>query len=165
MKRNVPVLLIAALFTTLLLTGCSKKQDISFDLDKLPAQVELTTVPVIKTGKVDVDLTKMSTTMVYAEVFNMLIEPENYEGKMIKAKGNFNIFTNENNGETYYAILIKDATQCCQEGIEFVWPDHKFPDDYPQEDQEITITGRYTVKVLDGGITYTYLTVSSLELN
>jgi len=163
MKRNIPVLI---LITCILLTGCSrsKKQEISFDLNDLPSQAKLSQTKQNLNQEVDVDLTKMSTTMVYAEVFNMLIMPEEYEGKVIKAKGNFNVFTNENNGEQYYAILIKDATQCCQEGIEFVWPgEHKFPDDYPEKNQEIIITGTFTVTVTDNGITYTYLVLNSLE--
>ena len=41
-------------------------------------------------GKVDVDLTVLSSTMVYSEVYNMLYnDPAHYLGKTVKAKGNF----------------------------------------------------------------------------
>lgn len=161
-KRLVPAF-ITVIFATFLLYSCKKKQDVSFDINNLPSQIELTKVPVRKVNSVDINLAAMSTEQVYAEIFNMLIEPENYEGKIIKAKGNFSVFTNETNGEKYFAILIKDKTECCQEDIQFVWPDHSFPEDYPPEGTEITITGSFVLKEFDGGITYTYLVLTSLE--
>ena len=44
------------------------------------------------TGKVDIDLTRMSGTMVYAQVFQMVTEPEKYVGKRIKMKGVFSSY-------------------------------------------------------------------------
>ena len=114
--------------------------------------------------KIDLDLTKMSSTMIYSTVFEMLIMAEDYKDKNIRVKGNFNVFVNENTGNRYFAILIPDATACCQQGIEFTWlGDHFYPQDYPQIGQEIEITGRYKVIENQEGITYTYLAVSSLK--
>ena len=42
--------------------------------------------------KVDFDLSKMNSNMVYAQVFDMLISPETYENKTIKMKGAFEIY-------------------------------------------------------------------------
>jgi len=116
-------------------------------------------------SKVDMDLTKMSATMIYSTVFDMLIMPDEYENKVIKVKGNFQVFTNENNGQQYYAIIIPDATACCKQGIEFIWDgEHKYPEDYPELETEITITGAYQIIENEEGITYSYLKVSALEV-
>lgn len=42
--------------------------------------------------KIDVDLTKLSSTLVYAEVFNMLYSPEDYVGKTVKMNGAFSLY-------------------------------------------------------------------------
>ncbi|MCR5485444.1 MAG: hypothetical protein K6F09_07600 [Clostridiales bacterium] len=87
---------------------------------------------------VDIDLTKMSSTMVYSEVSNIMSEPDKYVGKTIRAKGSFS----ENEG--YYFIVINDATACCQKGLEFIWAgDHSFPADYPEEWSEIEVSGTF----------------------
>ena len=92
---------------------------------------------------IDVDLSTMSSTMVYSEVLNMQKTPEKYEGKVVKMKGPFNV--TEANGNRYYACIVKDATACCSTGIEFVWAgDHSYPDDYPKPDEEITVVGTFT---------------------
>lgn len=93
---------------------------------------------------VDVDLTSMSSTMVYSEVQNMMKHPDEYTGKVVKMKGPFNVTEIED--KRYYACIIKDATACCSTGIEFEWAgDHTYPDDYPKKDQEITVTGTFNV--------------------
>ena len=38
---------------------------------------------------IDVDLTALSSTMVYAEVYNMITAPEQYRGKVVKMEGLF----------------------------------------------------------------------------
>ena len=41
---------------------------------------------------VDVDLTTLSSTMVYAEVFNMMMSPDDYIGKTIRMTGIFTVY-------------------------------------------------------------------------
>ena len=114
-------------------------------------------------SKVNLDLTKMSATMIYSTIFNMLIMPEDYINKTIKVTGWFETATNPQTGEIYYAVVVPDATACCQEGLEFVWPgEHSYPADFPEVGANITITGLYKVIETDG-ITYTYLEASSVE--
>ncbi|MBR1736522.1 MAG: hypothetical protein IJ736_05845, partial [Firmicutes bacterium] len=45
--------------------------------------------------KIDVDLTAMSSTIVYSEVYNMMYEPNEYIGKTIKMKGVFKTYHDE----------------------------------------------------------------------
>ena len=114
--------------------------------------------PSKKSDKIDVDLTKMSATMIYANVFDMLIDPDSYIDKRIKMKGNFQVFTNEEQTEQYYAVIIQDATACCQQGIEFIWDgNHTYPNDYPQIGQEVTVTGFYKVAYTPDDLMYNFL--------
>jgi len=114
-------------------------------------------------SKVDLDLTKMSATMIYSTIFDMLVMAEDYIEKNIKVTGWFETYTDPQTGELYYAVVVPDATACCQQGLEFVWPgDHKYPEDFPEPGQDITVTGFYKMIETDG-VTYTYLEANSVE--
>ncbi len=93
---------------------------------------------------VDVDLTAMSSTMVYSEVNAMMLTPDDYLGKTVKMEGNFAVYYDEPSDTYYYACIVQDATQCCSQGIEFILTDageRTFPEDYPVEGQIITVVG------------------------
>ena len=114
-------------------------------------------------GKVDVDLTVLSSTMVYSEVYNMLyFYPEDYYGKTVKANGIFAIYQMVVDGVTQpdpvaYACIIADATACCAEGLEFVLEgDYTYPDDYPELGAEITVIGEFQ-SYEENGMTWYHL--------
>ena len=114
-------------------------------------------------SKIDLDLTKMSATMIYSTIFDMLIMPEDYVDKTIKVKGWFQTYTDHQNAELYYAVVVPDATACCQQGLEFVWfGEHEYPEDFPELGQDITVTGVYKL-IENDGITYNYLEASKVE--
>ncbi len=99
---------------------------------------------------VDVDLTVLSSTMVYAEVLNMMTEPNAYDGKTVKMRGRFGASYGYrpdgtiNEDVLIFACIIADATACCSQGIEFVLSGaYNFPEDYPELDSEITVTGTF----------------------
>lgn len=113
-------------------------------------------------SSVDLDLTALSSTMVYSEVFNMMMDPESYEGKSIKMDGNCSIYTDEATGETYYACIVQDATQCCSQGLEFVLDENEYSEeDYPAEGDEIVIKGTFSAYT-EGE--YMYITIKDSEL-
>ena len=94
---------------------------------------------------VDLDLTTLSSTVVYSEVYNMMLEPDDYIGKKVKMRGTFSAVTDEETGKVYVACVIADATACCQQGIEFQLADEtkKYPDDYPELETEIEVVGDF----------------------
>lgn len=95
-----------------------------------------------KPEKVDLDLTAMSSTMVYSEVFNMVTTPENYIGKTVKMRGTYMYYYDEKPNRYYFFCLISDAMACCSQGIEFaLTKDYHYPEDYPKPDDEITVVG------------------------
>lgn len=91
---------------------------------------------------VEVDLTVLSSGAVYATVFDMMNSPENYRGKVVKMRGQFQTAYDETSGVRYYACVIQDATQCCAQGIEFELDEPgTFPDDFPEAGAECTVIG------------------------
>ena len=115
---------------------------------------------------IDYDLSNMNFTMISSFFFQMLIEPETYENKIFKIKGKFQSFENEEDPTAlpYFSVIMNDVTMCCQEGIDFQWQgEHNWPADYPEQDQEITIIGKYIVTETDG-FTYNYILASDILL-
>ena len=108
----------------------------------------------VNMDKIDVDLTALSSTMVYSEVYNMMTTPDDYIGKVVKMDGAFAVFHDEGSSDYYFACIVKDATACCAQGIEFqLAGEHSYPKDYPYEGDEICVVGVYdTYK--DGDSTY-----------
>ncbi len=93
-------------------------------------------------GEYDVDLTTLPSNMVYGQVYDMFNNPDDYNGKIIHAEGPFSYFKDEETGKEYFAVLIKDATACCAQGIEFVLKgSNVYPYDYPDLETNIAITG------------------------
>ena len=102
-------------------------------------------------SEVDVDLTTLSSTMVYSEVNNMVNSPDDYVGKTVKMKGAAASFYDETAKETYYACIIKDATACCSQGLEYVLKDG---DNYPPDNEEITVVGEFRKYTAEDGTPY-----------
>lgn len=97
-------------------------------------------------AEVDIDLTTMSGTMVYSKVYDMVSNKQDYAGKTVKMKGNFAVYGRTQYREHYFACVIADATACCQQGLEFTLKNGaSYPGDYPDEGQEVTVTGTFTV--------------------
>ena len=107
---------------------------------------------------VDIDLSKMSTTMMYSYLSNMIENPDNYIGKTVKAKGVHDSFTDENTNITYHAILIYDSTTCCSQALEFILPEDT---NYPAKNKNITIEGTFGT-YNEGSNTYYYLNPSKV---
>ena len=113
---------------------------------------------------VDVDLTVLSSTMIYAEVSRMVTNPDAYVGKTIRARGLYYASHYEEMDLYYHFVVIPDATACCVQGLEFVWSgEHTYPVDYPADDTEIEVTGLFdTYKQF--GNTYYYIAIDALVL-
>ena len=111
---------------------------------------------------VDLDLSALSGTVVYSQVYDMTMEPERYLGQRVRVKGDFSYFQDPVTRQEYFAVLIADATACCAQGIEFVWEGHRYPDDYPPVDTELTVTGVFNTYEENG---FTYLQLTDAEVS
>ncbi|MCR5700957.1 MAG: hypothetical protein K6G76_02295 [Lachnospiraceae bacterium] len=105
----------------------------------------------LSSDDVDVDLTKLSSTLVYSEVYTMMCAPEQYIGKKIRMKGTTAIYHDDVDNNDYYACVIKDATACCAQGIEF----QLSAGDYPTADSEITVSGIFSSYKIEEDVYYT----------
>ena len=133
----------------------SSDEEASASAESIPTPKEQETSeeseqPQASSNGVDVDLTVLSSTMVYSEVYNMLYnDPAHYLGKTVKARGTFSIYQLVTDGvlqpdPVAYACIIADAAACCAEGMEFVLKDDlAYPDDYPEPGAEITVIGEF----------------------
>lgn len=91
---------------------------------------------------VDVDLTTLSSTMVYAEVFNMMMSPDDYIGRTIRMTGIFTVYQDPETKQVYCGVVVEDATACCAQGFDLVMPEERsYPQDYPAPESEITVVG------------------------
>ena len=165
MKRLL-CLLLAAL-TVLGLGACGEKSGAPAGETTFPTTASeepkplqtlpLETAPSKDTGESTfVDLTALSSTMVYGEVFAMMSSPEDYVGKTVKMQGIFSkgqlyAAGSLNDGGTVFACVIQDATACCAQGIPFeLAGDHTYPQDYPELGDTITVVGTFEIHEQEG---------------
>ena len=101
----------------------------------------------------DIDLTRMSSTMVYSMVYQMVTDPQKYVGKRIKMKGAFSSYFDEEANQRFFGCVIKDALACCSQGLAFeLAKPRKFPSEYPSEGTSITIIGTFEFEKEEDGI-------------
>ena len=125
MKKLISALLILSM----LITGCAKKEETT------PASAGAVISDVI-------DLTKLSSILVYTEVENMMMTPNRYLGKTVKMRGPYYANYYFETEKYYHYVTIEDALACCKQGLEFVLNgEHVYPDDYPKDNTEIEVTG------------------------
>lgn len=167
-------LILATVSTILLITGCAdngrrvngsnnpfaslfgslnSNSETSSSNGGMSASLDLSSLPVYE--KIDIDLTKLGSTMVYSQVYNMMNSPSEYIGKIVKVSGPFLPFDSNYPNYCYPAIYIADATACCANGLEFLL--YGVPrctkeggNGYPLRNEEATIVGRFNTYLEDG---------------
>lgn len=92
---------------------------------------------------IDYDLTQMNSDMVYATIYQLMMEPDSYVGSTIRIRGNYYAMWYEPTQKYYHYVLVQDAMACCAQGIEFVWEDgsRAYPEEYPADDAIVEVTG------------------------
>lgn len=151
--KKVYLLMLLLVAVCYLLSGCG-------NADAAEAPVE---VPVeVAETNFDVDLTGLSSTMTYAEVYNITNNPAAYLGKSMKLSGMYYYSHDEASDEYSHFVLISDVSACCEQGVEFVIADMK-PDDYPSYGDQIEIAGVFSDYV-DGGVNYCRVEASAMKL-
>lgn len=122
------------------------------------AEQESALIPAYPEQSIDLDLSRFSGVVVYAQIYQMAIHPEDYLGMIVRLSGWYDVIKDSDTGIVYTLCLIPDAAACCTQGVEFVWAGrHSFPDDYPSPGAEITVTGRFET-YFEGEWEYMHLT-------
>ena len=156
MKKGISLLLVLTVLAAC--AGCGNGKDAG----KTQPPVGAESSAAAQQETVDIDLTKMSSTMVYSQVGNMMNNPKAYIGKNVKMSGSFAVYQDEGTGSLYFACVIKDATACCSQGIEFVLADERaYPEEYPKRGADICVIGTYDT-YQEGQ--YTYPTLRNARL-
>ncbi len=88
----------------------------------------------------DIDLTTMSDTIVYSQVYDIMVNYTDYIGKTINLVGQFNSLYYEEIAQTLSFVIINDALGCCPQGLEV-----RFADDVvlPETNTNISIQGEF----------------------
>jgi hypothetical protein len=131
MKKTLSILLALCICLLPLYTGCANESPVSVDLD----------------------LSVMSSTIVYAEMYNIQFDPGQYLGKVIRLRGLYSYYREPSTGVSYYACVVPDATACCMQGMEFVPPAGGLP---AEEGETVTVTGRLAI-YQEGGVSWLHL--------
>ncbi len=122
MKRLIKHIFLLAIVLTL--CACSKNTD--------------TITPSKNQNVIDVDLSVMSSVMVYSKVNDIVTNPKDYLNKKIKVAGTYNTTFSNQTEKNYYYVMVQDATACCSNGLEFVWEGRHA---YPKIDSNIEVIG------------------------
>jgi thiol-disulfide isomerase/thioredoxin len=134
-KLTITVLCISLMFAS----GCTEKPDGT------------------GTEGVDIDFTRMSATLVSAQIDNMFADIPSYIGQTMKIQGEYSPFFWSAMGTTVHFMLI-DCPSGCMKQIEFKLHGGRiYPDEYPDIGDMIEITGvfgTYRVEGFDTDIPY-----------
>ena len=159
MKKLVQVLFVISL---IFFSACSKSkntEEISADQtqpqSQPQSQLQEQTQPQTPTQKtkVDYDLSNMNYNMLSSVTFDMLIDPDKYKDKTVKMAGQF--YSEIYEEQRYYTIIVWDATQCCPAGMDFIPPENMiFPESFPEEESQITVTGILRENPDDGNLLF-----------
>ncbi len=137
-------MILLSIFSLFILGGCSDEPASSTS----------------STSDVDIDLTTLSSSMVYAQVYDFLANPTDYEGKSIRVEGEFVSQYYDVTDMTYYFVIVNDATGCCPQGLEF------FPStdiELPQSGTTISIVGEF-VSYDENGNNYYRIDADTLKI-
>ena len=138
MKKILSILLIALLL--LVCTACGKGSG-----EKAQSKQQSTKASQAEKADANtIDLTKISSTMVYSELYNMMVTPDKYVGKTVILSGTYGVY--EGNGRNYYVCEVQDATACCTQGLEFKLKDsYDYPEYSAESPKTIKVKGTFAI--------------------
>ena len=113
---------------------------------------------------IDLDMSRLGSTMRLAELNRIYMNPDSYVGNTIKLSGYYFPMTGSVLGQDRHFIALALADSCCpMQGFDFIWDgENAFPGDNLQEQAWIEIIGVFD-KADDSGTRY-FLTVDDLQI-
>ncbi len=96
---------------------------------------------------VQIDLSMFSKTVMYAELYNILFSPEEYEGMTIRMDGVYLYDEDVENNKKYHFVVVLDQAACCQQGMEFKLDEGLT---YPKQGEHVEIKGEFRFYEEDG---------------
>ena len=92
--------------------------------------------------QIDLDLSGMSSLIVFSQVAAMMEDPSQYEGKVVRVSGYYDYIDDLYTNNLYHLCMIADVTACCAQGLEFV---PKEGVELPEPGSNVTVTGRFEI--------------------
>lgn len=111
-------------------------------------------------SSVDYDLTVMSSTMVFSQIYDLVMNPLSYEKSTVKMDGEYLYYDIEGVSERIHIIIIYDATGCCPQGLEIRFPEDVTP---PDDVCNLVLKGEILTET-DGEAVYAHILVSEYEI-
>lgn len=116
---------ILPLFLLFFVTACGNPEEPQITTEAVSQETVISTQDAVlpetiqsSETMVDVDLTQVHFNLVYSVVTNMMQNPDEYEGKIVRITGRYNCQVID--GQEYMACIVTDGPGCCQTGLEFV---------------------------------------------
>ncbi len=109
------------------------------------------------------DLSRLSSTMAYAQLYTMLTEPEQFVGQTVKVRGQYYNSPDASGQPGYHFVIVFDNAACCELGIEFLWTGNHPIADYPQPMSIVEMTGLFDI-CNDGGERFCVIRVNDLTV-
>ena len=112
-------------------------------------------------GSEEIDLTGLSTAVLYATVGKMNGSPEPYAGKTVRMAG---YFTAEQTGlGIRYTCGVPDMAGCCFEYVEIRYAGDPGPDEIPADGTVVTVSGIFGFDRVNEYLHYTFLADAAVE--
>ena len=111
---------------------------------------------------IDIDLTLLGPTMVSAQVFWMMISPEEFLGQTVRVRGSYYTFFWYEANKPLHFIVLDLTPGCCGQAFEFILPYNIVADiGYIPENAVIEIVGVFTNYEMFGNL-FHYLAVHEI---
>ncbi|NLJ64373.1 MAG: hypothetical protein GX337_03145 [Christensenellaceae bacterium] len=107
------------------------------------------------------DLSRLSSTMAYAQLYDMLCNAENYVGSAVKLKGPYMPYQSEA-GELMHFVLVYDMQGCCELALEML-PTRGANIEYPEMNTEIEAEGLFDI-CNDDGVRFVALRINRINI-
>ena len=111
---------------------------------------------------VDLDLTTMSSTMIFAQISDVVFNVQNYLGTSLRLNGTFQLWQDSNTEtkKNIYVVMVWDAMGCCPQGIELRLPEGM---EKPKDLSDIQVEGIISLRNVDK-YQYLYIDVTDLDV-
>ncbi len=154
MKKNLILILILVMI--LFSSGCRTKETAD-----PPSEASVSENTASKDQPLD--LTKLSSTMVYSEVYNMMCTPEDYNGRTVTMQGQFAISTDSTAGNGIMPASFRMRWLAVPRGWNSCLPENiLIRMIIRKRGEEITVTGIFDIYEEDG-FKYCQLINASME--
>lgn len=160
MRKLLP-LLFSVMLVAAFITGCSSQNSTKALKNDDPPKTNNSSTSAIASD-LSLDLTNFSPVEAFDVATNINKNPKEYLGTKIKVNGHYECANNNNTDGFVHGIVLDKEDLCCSPYFEFIWKgEHSYPEDYPEEYEDIQIEG-ILKSYKEGEQTYYYLDINEI---